>query len=156
MSIARIENGAIAEVRNIELTEVPEHKRYLWLTIEYTGRGPIETVDIQTDKVVVTRSVAGVEAPKIISDRQFYQRLSQLGLITAEEALAAVGPGTIPSALVALIDALPTEEEKFSARMLLVGATQFDLNHPLVAVFALAFGWTKDQLNNFWIEASQL
>ena len=35
----------------------------------------------------------------IISDRQFYQALAMKGLVTKDEALAAVQTGTIPQAL---------------------------------------------------------
>lgn len=38
MTIARIENGAVAELRNIELADVPVHKRDQWLTVE--GEAP--------------------------------------------------------------------------------------------------------------------
>lgn len=34
MTIARIENGAVVELRNIELTDVPAHKRDQWLPVE--------------------------------------------------------------------------------------------------------------------------
>ena len=37
--------------------------------------------------------------PDIISDRQFFQQLAILGLINEAEALAAVGPGTMPATL---------------------------------------------------------
>ncbi len=34
MTIARIDNGAVAELRNIDLTDVPVHKRDQWLPLE--------------------------------------------------------------------------------------------------------------------------
>lgn len=44
--IARIENGAIVEYRNIAITDVPEHKRGAWLPIE--GVEPAYVPDVQT------------------------------------------------------------------------------------------------------------
>ena len=46
----------------------------------------------------VTKTVTA-DVPAIISDRQFYQNLAVRGVITQAEALAAVGPGTIPPAM---------------------------------------------------------
>ena len=96
------------------------------------------------------------DVPETISDRQFYQRLAQLGFISADEALAAVGPGAIPAALLSLVDGLSDGEERFAAKMLLTGATQFSRSHPLVAAFGSAFGWTPQELDEFWTSASAL
>lgn len=40
MTIARIENGAVAEYRDIALSDVPPHKQYLWLPVVDEGSGP--------------------------------------------------------------------------------------------------------------------
>lgn len=93
--------------------------------------------------------------PQIISDRQFFQQLAIQKVITQDEALAAVGPGTLPAALVALIGGLPSDQQ-FPAKMLLVGAVQFDRQHPMVAVLGQAFGWTDAQLDALWTAAAEL
>lgn len=93
--------------------------------------------------------------PQIISDRQFFQQLAIQKVITQDEALAAVGPGTLPNALVALIGGLPSDQQ-FPAKMLLVGAVQFDRQHPMVAVLGQAFGWTDAQLDALWTAAAAL
>jgi len=95
------------------------------------------------------------EVPKIISDRQFYQQLAVLQLITEDDALAAVMTGTIPPALQALVDVLPTEQQ-FSAKMLLSGAVEFQRQHPLTLAFGQALGWTSEQLDQLWTDASKL
>lgn len=155
MTIARIENGAVLEYRDINLEDVPEHKRTLWVPVVYEGEGDSSNTTVETDRVLITFFDASPTVPQIISDRQFFQALAGMQIITTEEALAAVGPGTIPAALDAMVQGLP-QQEQFPARMLLTGATQFDRNHPMVAVFGVAFGWTPEQLDSFWIEAHQL
>jgi hypothetical protein len=93
--------------------------------------------------------------PQIISDRQFFQQLAIQNVITLDEALAAIGPGTIPASLSTLIGKLPLDQQ-FAAKMLISGATQFDRNHPLVATLAAAFGWNSAQTDFLWTSASQL
>jgi hypothetical protein len=99
--------------------------------------------------------VTTVDVPVVISDRQFFQLLKVRGIITAEEALAAVGPGIIPAAMQAFIAQLP-EGDQFAAEMILTGATQFERTHPLVPVFGTLFGWTSADIDQFWIEAYAL
>lgn len=116
-------------------------------------------LDLASDADLASRGIAKSETPPpiplIISDRQFFQQLATSGIITVNEALAAVGPGDIPVQMLTIIDAMP-EAERFPARMLLAGATQFDRTHPLVAAFALAMGWDQAQIDGFWMAASAL
>jgi hypothetical protein len=93
--------------------------------------------------------------PPIISDRQFYQNLAVRGIITQAEALAAVGPGTIPPAMAAFVAQLP-QADQFAANMLLTGATEFNRYHPIVPVFGQLFGWSGADIDLFWTEAYQL
>jgi hypothetical protein len=93
--------------------------------------------------------------PQIISDRQFFQQLAVLGLITQAEALAAVKTGDIPATLQGLVSTLPVDQQ-FSAEMLLSGAVSFDRKHPLTVYFGQAMSWTDAQLDTLWIEANKL
>lgn len=93
--------------------------------------------------------------PRIISDRQFFQQLAIAGLITQDEALAAVGPGTIPATLAQLVNGLPATLQ-FEARMLLTGATQFDRKHPMVNALMMSFGWSDAQTDDLWRAAAAL
>lgn len=106
------------------------------------------------DHYGITKTVTP-DVPPVISDRQFFQNLAVHGLITQEEALAAVQVGALPSGLEYLVSQMP-QDTQFAARMLLSGATQFERYHPLVASFASAYGWTQQELDGFWIEASAL
>lgn len=110
------------------------------------------SITVSETQVVVRRQQP---VPRMISDRQFFQQLAAMGVVTDDEALAAVGPGTLPAALAALIAGLP-EDQQFGAKMLLVGAVQFDRQHPMVTVLGQAFGWTSDQIDDLWRAASKL
>lgn len=89
-----------------------------------------------------------------ISDRQFFQQLCIDKIITEEEALAS-NAAVIPSAILILIDNLP-EEMKFPAKMLISGATVFERNHPMTTTLGAMLNWSDDQLDNFFMKASQL
>lgn len=99
---------------------------------------------------------ASAIAPDEISRRQFFQQLAVAGIITKAEALAAMKSGAVPQALQAIIDALPTEQDRFNAEMLVVGADTFYRAHPLTETVRLAMQWTEEQRDSFWLEASKL
>lgn len=93
--------------------------------------------------------------PPSISDRQFFQVLAKRGLITKEEARAAVRTGTLPQIFEVFVELMP-EEEQFDTLMLLEGATEFRRDHPIVDSFAIGFGMTPKDIDQLWIEASLL
>jgi hypothetical protein len=94
--------------------------------------------------------------PDEISRRQFFQYLAVLGIISRQEALAALQSGAIPAPLQAIIDQLPTEDDQFEAQMYIIGAQNFNRLHPLSDTVRLALGWTVEQKDEFWREASKL
>lgn len=102
--------------------------------------------------------VIAFAAPKVeaISDRQFFQMLALSSVITMQEALAAVKTGEIPAAIQVMVDAIEDETERFSAEMILSGATIFRRNHPLTTQIGLAQGMTSQQIDDFFLAASQL
>jgi hypothetical protein len=69
------------------------------------------------------------DVPPMISDRQFFQQLAIMELITENEALAYVQTGTLPGAFLSFIDQLPADQ-RFDAKMKLTGANTFDRNNP--------------------------
>lgn len=93
--------------------------------------------------------------PSAISDRQFFHVLATEGLITETEALTAVKTGDPPAAFENFIASLP-DNERFSARMLLEGATTFRRDHPLTAAFGTMYGMTSEQIDDLWRRASVL
>ena len=90
------------------------------------------------------------EVPTSISDRQFAQVLAMDGLITEDDALAWVKVGTVPAQLQGLVDAIPDEDTKFAANMLLGGATEFNRNHPMVAQLGAGLQMTSAQIDDIW------
>lgn len=93
--------------------------------------------------------------PAAISDRQFFHVMAIDGLITEAEALTAVKTGDPPAAFETFIASLP-ESERFSARMLLEGATTFERAHPLTNAFGTMYGMTAGQIDDLWRRASAL
>lgn len=96
------------------------------------------------------------EVPESISDRQFFQELALLGIITREEALEAVKIGTIPNTLQMFINNSQDPDFRFNAEMLLSGATVFHRDHPLTAQIGLVNNWTSSEVDQFFIDASKL
>ncbi len=95
--------------------------------------------------------------PQEISDRQFFQIMAMMNVITQDEALQAVGDGTMPAAFEAIISQLP-QEQQFPARMMMRGATRFDRSYPLVDIFARYSKppYTDAQIDDIFRQASRL
>lgn len=93
--------------------------------------------------------------PALISDRQFFQQLAVMGLITEAEALDAVGPGILPASMLALINMLP-QEQRFSTKIILTGATAFERSHPLTPVLGGMYGLDSDALDDVWRQGALL
>lgn len=96
-----------------------------------------------------------IPVPSTISDRQFFQQLAIAGLITQDEALAAVQTGSLPAAFVTFIDQLPAAK-RFDAKMKLTGATTFERSNPLTDAFGAMYGMNSEQIDELWRVASQL
>jgi len=94
--------------------------------------------------------------PDEISRRQFFQHLAATAIITKAEALAAMQGGVIPAPLQAIIDQLPTEDDRFEAQMFVVGAQNFNRLHWLTDKVRQAMAWTLEQRDEFWREAAKL
>ncbi|GLU25542.1 hypothetical protein [Brucella sp. NBRC 12950] len=94
--------------------------------------------------------------PDDISRRQFFQQLFVLEIITKAEALTAIPGLNIPSPLQAIIDQLPTQSDRDSAEMLVLGAQNFNRLHPLSETVRLSLGWSVEQKDDFWREAVKL
>ncbi|MRN67867.1 hypothetical protein [Brucella sp. 10RB9213] len=94
--------------------------------------------------------------PDEISRRQFFQHLAAMAIITKAEALAAMQGGVIPAPLQAIIDQLPTEDDRFEAQMFVVGAQNFNRLHWLTDKVWQAMAWTLEQRDEFWREAAKL
>lgn len=56
MSIARVEDGVVKEMRDISIETIPEHKRALWLPVVYEGSGSGGETIIEAEQVRVVRA----------------------------------------------------------------------------------------------------
>lgn len=111
-------------------------------------RGVVETYSIEDVPVPTSPPI-----PPITRWR-FFQQLAVQGIISQDEALAAMG-GTIPAPLLALIEQLPSEQ-KFPAKMLVIGATEFERQHHLTIAIGAAFGMDAAEIDAFFVAAGTL
>lgn len=110
-------------------------------------------VDLETKTLVKREASVKPVSPELIrsiSDRQFYQKAALEGYITQEDAIKAVQSGYIPAPLQNIIDSISDATEKFSATMLLSGATTFYRDHPFTDKIGEAFGMTPSQIDEFF------
>ena len=90
-----------------------------------------------------------------VSDRQFFQALANDGKITQDEALAYVGPGTLPQAILTAIGQLPPADQ-FAAKMEITGAKTFMRTDALAAQMGQILSMSSDDLDTLWRAASAL
>jgi hypothetical protein len=90
-----------------------------------------------------------------ISDVQFARGLWKRDVITFDEAAAFVKTGTLPQKLADIVTQFP-EDQRDDVTLLLVGSTEFRLANPLVKDIATRFGWSEEQLIDFWNFAGSL
>jgi len=122
-----------------------------------TGELVSRDATVEEEEAFLSSLPAASEAPvpSQISDRQFFQQLAVMDLISEAEAIAAVSTGTLPAAMAGFIDQLPAEQ-RFAARMALQGATTFVRSNPLVETFGAMQGMTPEQVDDLWRAASLL
>ena len=123
----------------------PENIEFLWSAQELAAIGLVRVANPPPPPAPIPA----------ISDRQFFQKLANDGLVTREEALAAVSTGALPAVLETYLAGLGPDDQ-FAARMLLSGATVFERAHPLTNAIGAAFGLAPSQVDLFFIAAAQL
>ena len=92
--------------------------------------------------------------PAEISDRQFFQQLAIMGVITEDQALAS-NAAVIPPPLLTLIEGFPADQQ-FNIKMLVSGAVVFHRNNPVTQAIGAAYGWTPAQIDDFFKAAAKL
>lgn len=149
--------GEFQQIRRYE--ERPEdikHKAVNWFPVVRDHGEPF--VGVEGDSYVIRTvdpATLPPPVPKTISDRQFFQQLAVMGLITEEAAEDAVASGVLPASLADLIMFLP-EQARHPARMLLKGATVFERNHEMTDTIAWLYGFDSDAVDSLFREASLL
>jgi len=89
-----------------------------------------------------------------ISRRQFFQQAAIAGIISETEALAAVTTGALPSSILAFISTLPAGQQ-FGAKMLF-SVSEFVRSSPMANAFGQTLGMTPEQIDAFFLAASEL
>lgn len=117
--------------------------------------GELVTLTPEQEAAFLAEQAASRVVPQSITFRQFYQQLYVLGIITEAELLAAVKSNDMPSALEALVDALPSAQQ-LPAKVLIYGGTSILREHPISQAIMTAFGWNAEQGDDFFIAAAAL
>ena len=84
-----------------------------------------------------------------LTRRQLFIALHRLGLITAEEAVAAAATGAVPAALEPTFAALP-EPDQTDARVTFAAFQLAYRLDPLTAMIARAAGKTEEEIDAIW------
>lgn len=134
--------------------------------IERSPDGPIKGVYANKQEGYAEEQIAGDDpaviaflnppppVPQSISDRQFFQQLAVMGIITQDAALAS-NAAVIPGPLLAIIDQMPADQQ-FNAKMIISGATVYNRTDDLTIGIGTAYGWTSDQIDAFFTAAAEL
>lgn len=155
IAVAALENGQwIIKVATRDATRLWPAGRKVLVWTDETSDDPQTKYGekVYNGTAIVDNSF--IPVPQLISDRQFFQQLAIAGIITEEEALAA-NAAVIPSAILTIINGLPAEIQ-FSVKMLISGATVFEREHPMTEAIGAAYGWTANQIDDFFRAAAQL
>ena len=115
----------------------------------------ISAPDVSMIDIPKPEQMTILQFPSEISDRQFFQQLAIMGLISEDEAISAVSTGALPPVMAGFIDQLPANQ-RFAARMALQGATTFIRSNPLVETFGSMQGMTSSEIDDLWRAASLL
>jgi hypothetical protein len=84
--LARIENNAVAELRDLALEAIPEHKRVIWRPVVYEGEGPLTETIIEPSQVRIVRSVPAPTANDVRAEAQ--RRI--VGLVGATDLMSCL------------------------------------------------------------------
>ena len=95
------------------------------------------------------------DVPAVVSDRQFFHACAHAGLITQDEALAAVRTGDLPAVLQDIVDLIPPPYD-FDVRMSLQGESTFRRVHPFVEMISRSLGWSEAQVDDLFRLAGTL
>lgn len=139
-----------------------------WVSIPPTVRVPGERITVDAadagwqfeDYRIVAKDKQFPDSqpiiPNAISDRQFAHALKRAGIISHDEAMAFVQTGTIPAALQSVIDAIPDQQQREDAELLVAGAQTFYRDHPMTEALRLGMGKTSEEIDDLWRQGAAL
>lgn len=134
-----------------------EHKKVAWYPV-FNEFGDEPFTGIVKDRHIIRTidpATLPPPVPEWISDRQFFQQLAIIKLISEAEAEDAVASGVIPSSLAELVELLP-EQARHPTRMLLKGATVFQRQHEMTDTIAWLYGLDGAAVDAIFRAAAEL
>lgn len=93
--------------------------------------------------------------PEYITRRQFNQLLANNAFISQSEALASI-TGVIAPAILAILEGLPTSDERFAAKMYFGSEANIARDHDVVAAIADHYAWSDNDVDIFFTAAAIL
>lgn len=143
--LARIENGAIVELRNIQIGDVPEHKRAAWLPVE--GEPPA----FDPNREILTGPTMTIEQTRVL--RQWSKALNVPDTVTNYQARAAlIAAGLFDTVNTAML-ALPASSIE---RQAWEYANTFSRQSPIIAALGAQLNLTSDQIDGLFTAAAQV
>ncbi len=97
-----------------------------------------------------------IAVPETISRRQFFQELANRGMITKDEALAAIVDNALPAEFSVMVQDIVDDDIQWQARMLLAGATEFKRSNWFVGFFAAMKSLSASYMDDFWRSSALL
>lgn len=93
--------------------------------------------------------------PDVITPRQMILALLKIGLISADEALAAAQTGAVPAAIEAMFASLPSDDA-IAARITWAKMTTVERTHPLVQQLGALLEKSQAEMDAFFFTAGGL
>lgn len=143
--LARIEDGEVAELRNISLSDIPEHKRSNWLPVE--GEAPAHDGRIET----VIGPIYTIEPTRVV--RSFSKVPRVPDIVTNYQARAAlIAAGLFDTVNTAML-ALPANSVE---RQAWEYANTFSRQSPIIAALGAQLSLTNEQIDGLFTAAAQV
>lgn len=111
MTIARVDGNAVVELRELSISDVPEHKRALWRPVVIEGDGSIENRIVEADRVRLVRTYPADIKEQIKAQIDSAAETARSKYITQGAGQALTYDRKRREALQAIDDPAPTAEK---------------------------------------------
>lgn len=138
MTIARVDGGQIIEFKELDLVDVPEHKRWLWMAVEYVGEGPIENLVMDNGKITITRTQPPPTVPQTVTRLQARLAMKRAGFLDL------------------VVGKMALMNETDDARLYWDNAAVWERNSPVLLEMADVLQLSPMQLDQLFITAASI
>lgn len=142
--------AVVCQINGVSIGDIADKETW---RIDFAA-GASEQQKAAAQQAISSIDVSASPVPQSISDRQFFQQLAIVGIITPDQALAS-NAAVIPAPLLTIIEQMPADQQ-FAAKMLVSGATVFERSHPMTIAIGAAYGWSAAQIDDFFRAAATL